>query len=78
MEWIQVLTLFLANAALTVPLVLWMRTESRSDWRHCDAQIEAIHTEMKDFHTRLALQDQEFKSRLCAIEERNKKSEGKK
>jgi hypothetical protein len=37
-----------------------------------DAALKAIQDEMKDFHTRLALQDQEFKSRLCAIEERRK------
>jgi hypothetical protein len=57
MEWLQVFTLFLANAGL----IIWFRTESRSDWRHCDAQIAAIQQEMKDFH-----------GRLCAIEERKK------
>ena len=34
--------------------------------------IDAIQTEMKDFHIKLALQDQEFKMRLCAIEEGRK------
>ena len=58
MEWLQVLSLFLANAGL----IFWFRTESRSDWRQMDAKLEAIHLEMKDFH-----------GRLCAIEERNKK-----
>lgn len=61
MEWIQILSLFLANAGL----ILWMRAESRSDWRHMDAKldanIKAIHEEMKDFH-----------ARLCVIEERRK------
>ena len=60
-SWMQVLTLFLANAGL----ILWFRAESRSDWRHMDAQVAAmqaaIQAEMKDFH-----------GRLCAIEERNK------
>ena len=81
MEWLQVLSLFLANAAL----VLWFRTESRNDWKHMDAKvdanaketrdlIESIRQDMKDFHTKLALQDQEFKMRLCAIEEKNKRS----
>ena len=80
MDWIQILSLFLANSGL----IIWFRTESRNDWRHMDAkldamkadtnaQIKAIQQEMKDFHTKLALQDQEFKMRLCAIEERNKK-----
>lgn len=62
MDWIQVLTLFFANAGL----VIWFRSESRSDWRHMDAKLDnsirAIQEEMKDFH-----------GRLCAIEERNKK-----
>ena len=69
MDWIQVVSLFLANAGL----IIWFRAESRSDWRHCDNHIKAIQDEMKDFHTRLALQDQEFKSRLCSIEEKKMK-----
>ncbi len=58
--WIQILSLFLANAAL----IVWFRAESRSDWRHMDNKLEAsksetqllikaIHAEMKDFHDRL-------------------------
>lgn len=58
MEWIQILSLFLANAGL----IVWFRSESRADWRHMDAKLDAIHQEMKDFH-----------GRLCAIEERRKK-----
>ena len=62
MDWIQVISLFLANAGL----IIWFRTESRNDWRHMDAKLDAslkaIHEEMKDFH-----------GRLCAIEERKKK-----
>ena len=69
MDWLQVISLFLANAGL----IIWFRTESRNDWRHMDAKldsnqketnqlIKAINDEMKDFHTR-----------LCIIEERNKK-----
>ncbi len=57
MDWLQVLSLFLANAGL----MLWFRAESRNDWRHMDTKLEAIHQEMKDFH-----------GRLCAIEERRK------
>ncbi len=59
-SWIQLASLFLANAAL----IVWFRSESRSDWRHMDAQVKAIHEEMKDFHTKLALQDQEFKHHM--------------
>ena len=57
-SWIQVLSVFLANAGL----IIWFRSESRSDWRHMDnkldASIKAIQEEMKDFH-----------GRLCKIEE---------
>ena len=61
MDWLQVLTLFFANAGL----IIWFRAESRSDWRHMDAKldasIKAIQEEIKDFH-----------GRLCAIEEARK------
>jgi hypothetical protein len=55
-----IIGIFLANASL----ILWMRSESRSDWRHSDALVQSIHAEIKDFH-----------SRLCVIEERNKNKE---
>lgn len=62
MDWLQVFTLFFANAGL----IIWFRSESRNDWRHMDAKLDAslkaIHEEIKDFH-----------GRLCQIEERNKK-----
>jgi hypothetical protein len=51
--WIQILSLFLANAGL----IIWFRAESRSDWRHMDNKLDnsmkAIQQEMKDFHDRL-------------------------
>jgi hypothetical protein len=65
MDWLQVFSLFLANAGL----IFWFRAESRADHRQCIDLIIAIKDEMKDFHTKLALQDQEFKNRLCKIEE---------
>jgi len=43
----------------------WCRSESREDNRKVEVRVEAliqaIHTEMKDFH-----------GRLCALEEKNK------
>lgn len=76
MHWIQ----FIIFIGSTVGLFFWNRSEGRSDMRHMDAKLEstrelvrAIHDDMRDFHTRLALQDLEFKTRLCAIEEKNKK-----
>ncbi len=75
-SWLQILSLFLANAGL----IIWFRAESRSDWRHMDNKleastketrdlVEAIKQDMKDFHLKLMLQDQEFKLKLCKIEE---------
>lgn len=60
--WIQILSLFMANAGL----IIWFRSESRNDWRHMDNKIDAnqketnqlikaIHEEMKDFHARLCV-----------------------
>lgn len=64
-SWIQILSLFLANAGI----IFWFRTESRNDWRHMDNKMEenrretiqilkAIQEEIKDFH-----------GKLCKIEE---------
>lgn len=65
MEWYHVLGIVLGNAAFMIPLFLWNRSESRSDYRHLESSMNAnllgIREEMKDFH-----------GRLCAIEERNK------
>jgi len=59
MDWTQVFTLFLANAAL----IIWFRTESKADHRQVLDLIIAIQAEIKDFH-----------GRLCAIEEKNKRN----
>ncbi len=61
---ITVLGVFIANAAMIIPLFLWNRSESRADIRHMDNKVDAnhketsklikaIHEEMKDFHNRL-------------------------
>jgi len=79
MDWTQFVVFCLGVGGLW----LWNRSENRSDIRHMDATLQAnrelireihneIKEEMRDFHTRLALQDQEFKMRLCAIEEKRK------
>jgi hypothetical protein len=57
-SWLQVLSLFLANAGL----MIWFRCESRNDWRHMDDRTNAIQQEIKDFH-----------GRLCSLEEKNRK-----
>ena len=65
MEWIQFIIFFIG----VFGLFIWNRTESRADIRHMDTKLDAnrelinaIHLEMKDFH-----------SRLCTIEERSKR-----
>jgi len=69
MEWYQVGTIVAANLGL----FLWSVRQSRTDFIHTQRIIDEIRKEQKDFHVRLALQDQEFKYKMCAIEERNKK-----
>lgn len=57
---LTILGVFIANAAMIIPLFLWNRAEARADCRHNDAKLEstrelvrAIHDEVKDFHERL-------------------------
>lgn len=68
MEWYQVGTIVLANLGL----FLWTVRQSRADYLHCQRSIDSFRETMvkesKDFHSRLALQDLEFKMRLSAIE----------
>lgn len=62
-EWtaaITILGVFIANAAMVIPLFLWVRAEARADSRHTDAKLEstrelvrAIYDDVKDFHNRL-------------------------
>jgi hypothetical protein len=60
--FLTILGVFLANAAIIIPLFLWVRSEARADIRHTDAKLEstrelvrAIHDEMRDFHEQLIL-----------------------
>jgi hypothetical protein len=62
LNFTDILTLILGNAAIIIPLFLWNRSESRADIRMMLGIIESIQKEIKDFH-----------GRLCSIEERNKK-----
>jgi hypothetical protein len=62
--WLQIAAVVLSNFSI----ILWFRMESRADWRHMDAKMEAkldamqkstadiiqgIREDMKDFHNRL-------------------------
>lgn len=66
--WIQILSLFLANAGL----VIWFRAESRADWRHMDNKVDAIRQDIKEFQMAMLQESKDFHNRLVAIEERNK------
>ena len=63
MNWLEftqtfgpVFALILGNAAFIIPMFLWNRSESRADYRHLEASVNAqlsgIREEMKDFHGR--------------------------
>lgn len=74
-QWLQILSLFLANAAL----IVWFRAESRADWRHMDSKVESNQKETREIiesnqkETRelihaIHLEMKSFHGRLCAIE----------
>lgn len=70
MEWTQFIIMLIAIFGLFI----WNRSESRSDYRHMETQVNtqitAIREEMKDFHTKLyVLEEKYFQMR----EERSKK-----
>ena len=61
MQWEQIFAIIGGNAALFIPMFIWLRTEANSDRRDIINILIEMKNEMKDFH-----------GRLCAIEERNK------
>jgi len=67
-SWVQVMSLFLANAGL----IIWFRAESRADWRHMDSKFDANIKETKEIVTAIQEEMKDFHGRLCAIEERKK------
>lgn len=69
MEWLQVISLFLANAGL----IVWFRAESRSDWRHMDNKLDTTVNAIREEITAIKEEMKDFHDRLCAIEERNRK-----
>jgi len=57
MDWMQAVTIIGTNIAL----FLWSRSESRSDYRMIRSLVDAIHSEMKDFHARLSVEENKKK-----------------
>ncbi len=70
---IEMLIVLVTILGSTIPLYMHMDSKLDSYSIRSQETIDAIRQDMKEFHTQLVLQDQEFKMRMCAIEERNKK-----
>ena len=52
-EWTAVITIlgvFIANAAMILPLFLWVRAELRADIRHMDAKLESTRELVRAIH----------------------------
>lgn len=63
MEWYHVVAMIFGNAAWSIPLFLWLRTEANSDRR----DIINIILEMKE---EFRIETKDFHGRLCRLEER--------
>lgn len=72
-NFLAVVAIIAANLGTVLALFMHSDRKLEEHRKENNEILKGIQQEMKDFHTRLALQDQEFKMRLCAIEERNKK-----
>ena len=54
--WVQVITLLIGMLTIffgNLGMLISFRRESREDWLRCQNTIDAIRSEMKDFHERL-------------------------
>lgn len=71
---VTILGVFIANAAIILPLFLWNRSEARNDIRHMDMKLETNAKEIKNeiglFHQQMLEEHKDFHGRLCTIEER--------
>lgn len=67
--WIQVIAIIGSNLVI----MLTFFGVSISLHNGIREELRGIQIEMKEFHTKLALQDLDFKTRLCAIEEKSRK-----
>jgi len=72
-EVITVFAIVATNLGTVIALYIQQDKKMEDHRKETSDILRAIQAEMKDFHTKLALQDQEFKMRLCTIEERNRK-----
>jgi len=77
MEYEQILTtvlgilgVIIGNAAFVVPLFLWSRSESRSDFRHLLEVTDVIRAESRDLIDLIQREMKDFQSRLVSLETR--------
>lgn len=68
MEWSQVLGIVFGNAAMFLPVFLWLRTEANADRREANEDrrymlniLNEMKEEMKEFHGRLISLEQRRK-----------------
>jgi hypothetical protein len=66
MDWLGIITLFFANFGI----ILWLRAESKEDWRHMDVKMDKMDSEMKEFREIMHKETKEFHGRLYALEEK--------
>ncbi len=80
-SWIQILSLFLANAAL----IIWFRAESRADWRLMDQKTDnmrkesredwkMIHQELKEFKDAVRIEMKDFHKKPLKGERKGQRS----
>lgn len=63
---------FIANAAIVIPLFFWVRTEARADSRHMDNKLDSYRLETKVMIQAINDEIKDFHNRLCTIEENRK------
>lgn len=69
MEWYQCLTIVGSMFAM----MMWSSRERRTDNLYAMKLIDEIRKDVQNFNEKLALQNQEFKMRIGALEEGRKK-----
>lgn len=72
MEWYHVVSIVLGNVTWILPLFLWVRTESRNDWRKSDQENKELRRDMIDIMRSIDQEMKDFHGRLCSLEERRK------
>lgn len=70
MDWTQFSLFFLGNIGFTLTLWLWNRSEANADRRDIMTVVKSIHDEVMSFHTKLSIQDIEFRMKIDSLREK--------